>query len=297
MHLAAGRYAEACERFDESRREEAASGTLLALAYCQELSGHLASAWGNYRAAAELAQREGHEERRGAATEQSKALASRLSVLTIVVPPSVAAAPGLRVTLDGKEIDRTSFGSPIPMDGGTYELAASAGKENWSATVSVQGERDKQVVVVELRVPLRDQAPPRAVVPTHRVEVVSASGPVERESKPSSVVPRIVLGTLAASAVGVGVGVGFGLSASSKNRASYRDGHCDARGCDDRGMDLRNGALRAARVSNWSFVAGGVLAVAGGALYAGHAFGQRSALRVQASVGQGGAEVGVGGAF
>ncbi|HVR18104.1 MAG TPA: hypothetical protein VMS65_00360, partial [Polyangiaceae bacterium] len=51
--LAEGRYADACKAFEASQAADPASGTLLALAYCQELSGLLASAYANYRAAAE----------------------------------------------------------------------------------------------------------------------------------------------------------------------------------------------------------------------------------------------------
>src|SRR3954462_13991142 len=69
------RYAEACAKFQESQTADPASGTLLALAYCQELSGLLASSWASYIAAANLAQREGHPERQAAANERAEALA------------------------------------------------------------------------------------------------------------------------------------------------------------------------------------------------------------------------------
>lgn len=296
-HLAAGRYTEACKAFDESQREEPASGTLLALAYCQELSGLLASAWGNYRAAAELAQREGHEERRGAATEQSKVLADRLSVLTVVVPPALAGADGLRVTLDGRELARSSFGSPLPVDGGTYRVEATAGEASFGATVSVRGERDKQVVVVELTVPVGAAPAPRAPATTHERRVSLPPTPKREAHPPKSVVPPLALGAVIAGGVGLGLGAGFGLAAVSKNRASYRDRHCDARGCDARGIELRNDAFTAARVSTWSFVSGGALAIAGGAFYLGHVVGKPSALRVEATVGGDGARLQVTEAF
>src|SRR5882724_5078619 len=53
------RYAEACPKFQQSQVEDPASGTLLALAYCQELSGLLASSLSSYLAAAQLAEHEG----------------------------------------------------------------------------------------------------------------------------------------------------------------------------------------------------------------------------------------------
>src|SRR5688572_5422386 len=80
------RYAEACPKFEQSQRQDPASGTLLALAYCQELSGQLATSWANYLAAAQLAEREGHPERQSAASERVQVLASRVSRLTVVAP-------------------------------------------------------------------------------------------------------------------------------------------------------------------------------------------------------------------
>ena len=68
------RYAEACPKFEESQRQDPASGTLLAIAYCQELSGLLATSWSNYLAAAQLPEREGHTDRKSAATERARAL-------------------------------------------------------------------------------------------------------------------------------------------------------------------------------------------------------------------------------
>jgi hypothetical protein len=297
-HLAAGHYPEACKSFRESLREDPASGTLLALAYCEELSGHLASAWANYRAAAELAQKEGHEERRGAATNQVNALATRVSVLTIVVPPPVMTMPGLRVTLDGTEIAPAAYGTPLPVDGGTYRVEAAVGNASWSASVSVQGERDKQVVVVELRAPVVAPAPPRAAARPRKVARPSSTGIRPNEdSKAGGVLPYFATGAAVGGGVGLVLGIGFGLAADSRDRASYRDGHCDDRGCDPRGIELRNGALRAARVSTWSFVVGGALAVASGALYVGYAYGKPSGPRVVAIVDQGSASIGIGKGF
>ena len=71
------RYADACPKFEASQREDPASGTLLALAYCQELSGLLASALHNYSGASDLAAQEGHAERQKAASERARVLAEQ----------------------------------------------------------------------------------------------------------------------------------------------------------------------------------------------------------------------------
>src|SRR5215211_6965210 len=66
-----GKLAEACPKFEESQRADPASGTLLALAYCQELSGLLASAHANYLAATNLAAKEGQPERQRTSGERA----------------------------------------------------------------------------------------------------------------------------------------------------------------------------------------------------------------------------------
>jgi hypothetical protein len=235
---------------------------LLALAYCQELSGLLASAWANYRAAAELAQREGHTDRRDAAADQSRVLMDRVSVLTIVVPPSVAGDPGLKVTLDGAEVARSNFGTAMPVDGGTYRVEARVGQTSWSATVSVGGERDKKTIVVELLPPRKGEMP---AVETTQVEPTQHAPPGERHD--ARTLEHVGLATAIGGLAAIGVGLGFGIVANSKHHASQRDGHCDESGCDPEGMELENDAIEAARVSTWCVIGGSVVAVGGAVLY------------------------------
>jgi hypothetical protein len=274
-------YAQACRSFEESQLEDPASGTLLALAYCQELSGLLASAYKNYRAAAELAQTEGQSERHQAATQQSKALEQRVSALTIVVPENVAGVPGLRVTLDGVEVARSRFGTPIPVNGGTYRVEAVAGKAAWSAAVSVHGERDYKTLVVELILSQPESRPaPASMSPR------SAAPPSHRAPDPPRSLEYVSLGlALGGSAALVG-GIAFGIRAQAKNRASNRDGHCDARGCDARGIELRNEAFSAAHTATWLSIASGALVAGAAGLYVGTTLGWgRSSARVDANIG------------
>src|SRR5258706_10587195 len=114
-----GKLAEACPKFEESQRADPAAGTLLALAYCQEVSGLLASAHSNYLAAANLAATEGQADKQKAAGERAEALSKRVSTLVILVPPSLRQKAGLRIARDGIELDRTSYNVPIPLNGGT----------------------------------------------------------------------------------------------------------------------------------------------------------------------------------
>jgi tetratricopeptide (TPR) repeat protein len=273
--LAEGRYPEACNSFTESQRRDPASGTLLALAYCQELSGLLASAWTNYRAAAELAQREGQVERHNAAAGQFEVLSDRLSFLTVVVPPRLAKEPGLKVTKDGVALPPGQFGTAIPVDGGTYRIEASLPERgSWSATVSINSERDKKTLVVELV--------PATTTTVHSTQPAAAPVSSATTDEPSglSTIEYAAIGTGVASVLSLGLGVGFALSANAKNNASNRDGHCNATGCDAEGMELRNDALNAATISTWSFVVGGAFAATSVGLYLGSKSGKKAATRL-----------------
>jgi len=152
------RYSEACPKFAESQQRDPASGTLLALAYCQELANLLATAQASYTAAAELARSENQEERRSAATARAAALTGRISTITVNVPQGLAAIPSLVVKSNGVEVPRTAWGWPIPSDGGNHVIEASAsGRQSWSTQVLLGPERDQRVVSVPM---LEDASPP-----------------------------------------------------------------------------------------------------------------------------------------
>jgi hypothetical protein len=257
-----GKLTEACPKFEESQKADPASGTLLALAYCQELSGLLASSHANYLAAADLAAKEGQAERQKAAGERAEALSKRVSTLTILVPPQLSRQAGLRVRRDGIELDRTAYDVRIPLNGGTHAIEVTApGRERWAGVVTLQTEADHKTLqlpdleaeqsnFIEMSGPRRG-APARAPI----------ESPAVRRMRQASV------GFGLGAAVGVGLGVTFGLAAKSRNDASNRDGHCDATGCDAYGADRRESALDAARVATWSFAAAGALGATALILY------------------------------
>lgn len=259
-----GKLAEACPKFEESQRADPASGTLLALAYCQELSGLLASAHANYLAAAELAAKEGQADRQKAAGERAEALQKRVSTLTIVVPAELSKQAGLRIKRDGIDLDRTAYNASMPLNGGTHSVEVTApGRERWAGVVTLQVEADHKTLqlpelaaespsFIELSAPVRT----KAAVPAPPIE-----SPAARHLRQTSV------GLGLASVVGVGLGVTFGLAAKSRNDASNRDGHCDNTGCDAYGAERRRAALDAAQVATWSFVAAGALGATAIVLY------------------------------
>jgi len=256
------RYTDACPKFEESQREDPASGTLLALAYCQELSGLLASSWANYVAAAQLSAHEGQSERQRAANERAQALSERLSMLTIAVPPELLQMPSFRVLRDGVELERSSLNVPLPMNGGTHAFEASApGRKTWLGTVTLQSERDRKT----LNLPILESVDVRDSTSPHAPPLTDSEEAAHRESLQRR--DHAAMGLAAGSLVALGIGTTFGFVAKSKNSDSNADGHCDNSGCDARGAELRHDAQSAARVSTWSFVAGGVLAACSLTLY------------------------------
>jgi len=261
-----GKLAEACPKFEESQRADPASGTLLALAYCQELSGLLASALSNYLAAAELAAKEGQTQRQKAASDRAGDLSKRVSTLTVVVPAALVQQPGFRLKRDGIELDRASYGTALPLNSGTHVIEATApGRERWAGVVTLQSEADRKTLEVPILQP--ESSPVIEIAGPRRA--VGAVGPATPPIEVASVrrMRQVSLGLALASAASVGVGITFGLAAKSRNDASNRDGHCDASGCDAYGAERRNAALDAARVATWSFVAAGAFGVTSAILY------------------------------
>src|SRR5436190_1912968 len=89
--MAEGKFAEACPKFAESYRLDAATGTLLNLASCHEGERKLATAWLEYSEAVNLARHDRREDRIRFAQEHLSSIEPKLSRLTVVVPPSVEA--------------------------------------------------------------------------------------------------------------------------------------------------------------------------------------------------------------
>lgn len=249
-----GKFADACPKFEESQRADPASGTLLALAYCQELSGLLASSHANYLAAADLAAKEGQAERQKAAIERVAILAKRLSTLTLLVPPELMRLPGLKILRDGIELERASYNVALPLNGGTHAIEATApDRERWAGVITLHTEADHKTLQLPQLEPnqgafIELAGPRRPAAEGALVEATAA-----RRWRQAS------LGLALAGAVGVGASLTFGLAAKSRNDASNRDGHCDATGCDPYGAERRRAALDAARISTWSLVAAGAL--------------------------------------
>src|SRR4051812_38344145 len=133
--LAAGKYAEACPKLEESQRLDPAAETLIELGECYDKSGRPAAAWNKLVEAEQLAHATGQTRLAHTPRERATRLSPRLSNIVIEVVPSEA-APGLEVRRDNVVISSTHWGIPIPADPGQHQISATApGRRRWEMYV------------------------------------------------------------------------------------------------------------------------------------------------------------------
>jgi hypothetical protein len=208
--LMAGKPDEACPKLEESQRLDPATGTLMALAFCREQQGKLASAWAAFADVEGRARLDGRADRERTAREHGEALRPRLSTLTLQIAPDAAATPGLAISVDGGAIGRGAWNVAIPVDGGAHVIdAAAPGKKSWRATIAVQPERDQ----VRVDIPALSPASiaPAAAVRTVAPEITGA--PEAPRPATAGHGRTIGLALVAAGAVGLGVGTYLALDA------------------------------------------------------------------------------------
>lgn len=119
--MEAGNLEEACASFAESYRLDAAVGTLLNQARCEELRGRLADAWEHYQAAVELLG--ASDGRRAVAQERVAALETRVPRLTLRLK---APPPGIRVLRDQVELREASLAMALPLNPGAHVIEVHA---------------------------------------------------------------------------------------------------------------------------------------------------------------------------
>src|SRR5262249_9554586 len=151
-----GQLAAGCDKLVASERIESSIGTLLNVGDCREKLGKLASAWAAFRKAEGMAKRAGDDKRQAEAARRAAQIEPRLSNLVIEVPRRIA---GLGVRRGGEIVDEASWNTAVPVDPGSYAIAAEApGFVAWSATVPVMAGAKREVVVV----PSLERAPAAA---------------------------------------------------------------------------------------------------------------------------------------
>jgi hypothetical protein len=260
----AGKFVEACPKFEASQQLDPGLGTMLNLAECYEKTGRTASAWAEYREAIPLARAAGSKTRLDLATERAQALQERLSTLTIrAMNGGDDGDAHLEVRRDGVAVQDAELGSPIPVDPGEHVIEAAApGKQPWSSKVQVAGDAAK----VSVEIPkLQSADEPASSTASVTTSPGNTPPPSDKHTGSAQRVTGLVLGGV--GVVGLGLGTFFGLQASSK--WSDAKGKCAdyPYGCSAEAADLRASAHSSGTVSTVAFVAGGALLATGIVLF------------------------------
>jgi len=208
---AAGDYAAACPKFEDSYRLDPGIGTSFNLADCYEHSGRIASAWARFLDVAAATKAAGQIEREQVARARAAVLEPRLARMTLEVD---AKEPDVAVFRDGITVGAASWRIAVPVAPGPHVIETSApGRIAWKTTVVVNDGPDSVTVVV----PDLGVAPPEPAVES------AASGP--HAATPSSSVgglvaspqpaprhwsrPVVILGALGAAALLAGAAYGI----------------------------------------------------------------------------------------
>lgn len=249
-----GDLATACPRFAESFRLDPAVGTLLNLADCEEKTGRIASAWQKFGQAADMLP--AGDGRAEMARKKVGELAPRVPKLTVRVAPG--SPDDTRVTKDGVELGRASWGVALPVDPGAHVVVAVApGRAEQRFPVTLAEGKSAELVV---RPGEPTAAPPPATSsasapPPPPKATASAAGGTTEAAAPSRTGAYVALGV---GGVGLVVGAVTGLMLRSKN-ATVKE-QCDAeKRCTQEGAD----AASAGRSLKWPNVAAWGIGFAG----------------------------------
>ena len=136
---AAGKVAEACQRFENSWRAEHAAGTEVNLADCREREGKLLEAWQLFDEAARVSEQQGNRWRAEFARNRANAIDARL--MTVEVRLGAPVAKDIAVTIDGRPTLRHRI-DPKPV----WVRATAPGGKTYAVFVAAQ--RGKVIVDV-----------------------------------------------------------------------------------------------------------------------------------------------------
>lgn len=249
-----GKVAEACPKYAASMKLDPQLGALLHLADCYAKSGKLASAWGSFREAEEMARLRG-DERAALAKEQAAKLEPRLSHLMLMV--SSTHPSGLEVRVDGTPLTEGAWGTATPIDPGPHQIEARAPDfETWASTF--EASSDASSVRVEVPALVRKATTPASTQPGDALPPPAESG--------SSPLRPLGWAGIGLGAVGLGLGAVFLVKKNDK--LEERDQVCPSRlNCTSEEATsiatLTTDARNADTLEKVAFISGGVLAAGG----------------------------------
>ncbi|HET9931073.1 MAG TPA: hypothetical protein VFQ35_10315 [Polyangiaceae bacterium] len=223
----AGKFSEACAKFEESERIESAIGTEFHLAKCWEKLGRTASAWAMFLRVASRAKAQNQSERAELASLRARALEGKLARLKIDVR---AKTKGLEIFRDGEALGEASLGEAVPLDPGEYEISARApGYESFSTRVKLgESAGVSNVLIPELTPsvalpaepppPLHTSTPSKTSTSVNVAPSAAKVAPAGAETASSARPLAFVLGGLGIASVGVGVAFALDFKHVCPNR-------------------------------------------------------------------------------
>lgn len=254
-----GRVGDACPKFQASYDADPGLGALLNLADCLERDGRLASAYGKWSDAVELASRKG-DERAAFAKEKREALKPKLSFVIVRV---AGQGTNLDVYKGNTKLTQGAFGSSLPTDPGSTVVQVVRGDAVlWERSVSL---REAETTTVDVDLSEIEKANPAPV--KKRVELKEGGGKGEA---PASFWSGQRVAGLAVGLAGVaGAGVGFTLGGLALGGMSDIEANCtapDANGqrlCTKAGQDAADTTSTFAKASTGTLIASGVVFAVG----------------------------------
>lgn len=201
----AGRYPEACEKFEASLALDRGIGTLFNLADCREHLGKNASAVTIFRAVAARAEEAKQTDRAELARGRAAALEPKIDYLVVDVDPT-SAPSGLAVSADGEALAKEKWGQRVAIDPGKHAIVASAaGKKPWTKNLDVPEPGATIVVTIPDLVAAEPTAEPSAASP------VPPAGATPAEDVPAAkghdnTVQLFLLGGVGAGVIAAGAG-------------------------------------------------------------------------------------------
>lgn len=255
--LAAGKIDEACLAFEGSNKAEASVGALLNLGECELKRQAPARAWIAFRRAKLLARATGDAQRARFAQRQMDKVGTSLGFVVVSVPAEWRHAPGLAVSVDGRQLGDAEIGPLLPVEPGVHEVSATAtGAVPFRTQVDVRADGAEVSVEIAL---VRD----RSAAGESTARPTSSGG----DAGPRDVRKLVGMSMTAAGAAAVVVSVALGASARSKWNG-VKDCRERVPPCSLDEIERGDSARATANVATGFFVVGAIVAGAGVALWA-----------------------------
>ncbi len=251
-----GDHTVACQRFAESFRLDAAPGTLLNLAACQEALHRLAEAWESYQHLADsLAP---SDDRLPVVKERLAALEVRLPRLTL---QAESKGPPVTVLRDGAQLSSAALGVPLPMDPGEHRIVVRAALRQTREYVVILDEGER----LKLRFTAGD---PLTTEPTGgRGSSVPHDRLAAHSDATSGSARQLRTAGYVAGGMGVAGFVAMGvLSGLAFREKANADEHCVHQLCDDEGFKAAERGDRFLRLADVGLAVGVAGVMAGGVL-------------------------------